>query len=111
LHDQRVRCQPCCYEQPRPHPNFLRQTKRQQQAAIDTPRDDEKADSQKSRQRYSATAGVEQPPQRPKTWTVQDGDDSVVHRGGQKHSKKRHKKEGKPLPSWGTGVNAIPIRS
>jgi len=86
--------------------------KRQQQAAVNTPHDDTKADSQNPRQRYSATAGVEQPPQRPRTWsTIQDGDAGVVHRGGQKHSKKRNKKEGLRLPDWGTGVNAIPIRS
>jgi len=56
-------------------------------------------------QRFSATSGVEQPPLKRRTWTIDDADDGETHRGGQKQ-KQRGKR---PSKSWGTGTNAIPL--
>ncbi|KAJ7631219.1 hypothetical protein FB45DRAFT_1059076 [Roridomyces roridus] len=57
-------------------------------------------------QRFSRTSGLEQVESKRKTWTVEDEDDGITHRGGQKHSRVRSKSRGK---QWGTGVNAIPV--
>ena len=85
--------------------------KRQQRAKANSQLESTEVAAQGPHPRYSATAGVEQPPQRQRTWTVQDEEDDKVHRGGQEHSNKRSRKVRKISPNWGTGVNSIPLRS
>ncbi|KAF9040413.1 hypothetical protein BDZ89DRAFT_1090303 [Hymenopellis radicata] len=60
-------------------------------------------------QRYSATSGVDQAPQKKNTWAVADNmDDEPTHRGGKRNTKARGSKKGSSK-AWGTGVNSIPV--
>jgi nucleolar protein 6 len=56
-------------------------------------------------QRFSTTSGEGEVPHTKRTWTVGDGDQGDVRRGGKKAGKKR----GTRTKNFGTGVNALPI--
>ena len=58
-------------------------------------------------QRFSTTSGEGDVPRTKRTWTVGDGDQGGVHRGGTKAGKKRGTRT--RTKNLGTGVNALPI--